>query len=108
MAFLPPGYPNYVAYPNTDWYDEIYSNDWMMKHSLSVTGQEGRTGYNLSISYTDNPGLTKIPDTNAIFCVPMFIRILLSGYVSVLVYGGITPTRRKAIPVHSPISIPKK
>ena len=36
------GYPNYVAYPNTDWYDEIYSNDWMMKHSLSVTGQEGR------------------------------------------------------------------
>ena len=50
------GYPNYVAYPNTDWYDEIYSNDWMMKHSLSVTGQEGRTGYNLSISYTDNPG----------------------------------------------------
>lgn len=53
------GYPNYVAYPNTDWYDEIYSNDWMMKHSLSVTGQEGRTGYNLSISYTDNPGLIK-------------------------------------------------
>ena len=31
----------------------------MMKHSLSVTGQEGRTGYNLSISYTDNPGLIK-------------------------------------------------
>ena len=30
-----------------------------MKHSLSVTGQEGRTGYNLSISYTDNPGLIK-------------------------------------------------
>ena len=25
-----------------------------------------------------------------------------------LAYGGITPTRRKAIPVHSPISIPKK
>ncbi len=54
------GYPNYVAYPNTDWYDEIYSNDWMMKHSLSVTGQEGgRTGYNLSVSYIDNPGLIK-------------------------------------------------
>ena len=51
--------PNWLAYPNTDWYDEIYSNDWMMKHSLSVTGQEGRTGYNLSISYTDNPGLIK-------------------------------------------------
>lgn len=55
----PSGYPNYVAYPNTDWYDEIYSNDWMMKHSLSVTGQEGRTGYNLSVSYIDNPGLIK-------------------------------------------------
>lgn len=102
------GYPNYVAYPNTDWYDEIYSNDWMMKHSLSVTGQEGRTGYNLSISYTDNPGLIKDTGYQRYFCVPMFIRILLSGYVLVLAYGGITLTRRKAIPVHSPILILKR
>src|SRR3712207_8589471 len=29
------GYPNYVAYPNTDWYDEIYQTKVMQEHSLS-------------------------------------------------------------------------
>ncbi len=29
------GYPNYVAYPNTDWWDEIYTKQWMQKHAES-------------------------------------------------------------------------
>lgn len=28
------GYPNYVAYPNTDWYDEIYQTKVMQEHSF--------------------------------------------------------------------------
>lgn len=51
------GYPNYVAYPNTDWWDEIYNKKWMQKHSLSVSGKEKRTGYQLNLTYFDNPGI---------------------------------------------------
>lgn len=50
------GYPNYVAYPNTDWMDEIYNTKLMQEHSLSVAGREKRTRYNLGITYLDNPG----------------------------------------------------
>lgn len=53
------GYPNYVAYPNTDWWDEIYTKQWMQRHTLSVNGKENRTGYALSFGYTDNPGVIK-------------------------------------------------
>ncbi len=57
------GYPNYVAYPNTDWWDEIYSKEWMQKHTVSIDGKEKRTGFSLSFSYIDNPGLMKISGT---------------------------------------------
>lgn len=52
------GYPNYVAYPNTDWYDEVYNPKWMQEHTVTVTGAEKRTRYSLSATYLDNPGLT--------------------------------------------------
>ena len=39
------GYPNYVAYPNTDWWDEIYTKQWMQKHTISLNGKEKKTGY---------------------------------------------------------------
>lgn len=51
------GYPNYVAYPNTDWYDEIYKTKVMQEHSLSVAGNDTHTRYNLGLTYLDNPGL---------------------------------------------------
>lgn len=53
------GYPNYVAYPNTDWWDEIYTKQWMQKHSVSINGKEKRTGYSMSFSFIDNPGVVK-------------------------------------------------
>lgn len=53
------GYPNYVAYPNTDWWNEIYTKQWMQKHSISLNGKEKRTGYSMSFSYIDNPGVVK-------------------------------------------------
>ena len=46
------GYPNYVAYPNTDWWDGIYTKQWMQKHTISLNGKE-------SFSYIDNPGIMK-------------------------------------------------
>jgi len=53
------GYPNYVAYPNTDWWNEIYTNEWMQKHTVSIDGKDTRTGYSMSLSYIDNPGVIK-------------------------------------------------
>jgi len=53
------GYPNYVAYPNTDWWDEIYTKQWMQKHTISLNGKEKKTGYSMSFSYIDNPGIMK-------------------------------------------------
>lgn len=53
------GYPNYVAYPNTDWWSQIYTNEWMQKHSISLNGKDKRTGYSLSLSYIKNPGVVK-------------------------------------------------
>lgn len=38
------GYPNYVAYPNTDWYDEVYNPKLMQEHSITLTGAEREPG----------------------------------------------------------------
>ncbi|MDM8339129.1 TonB-dependent receptor [Mediterranea massiliensis] len=51
------GYPNYVAFPNTDWYDAVYNPKWMQEHSITLTGAEKRTRYSLSATYINNPGL---------------------------------------------------
>jgi len=53
------GYPNYVAYPNIDWWDQIYTKQWMQKHTVSIDGKDTRTGYSMSFSYIDNPGVVK-------------------------------------------------
>ena len=51
------GYPNYVAYPNTDWYDVIYKTKVMQEHSMSLLGSEKHTKYSLGLTYLDNPGM---------------------------------------------------
>ena len=53
------GYPNYVAYPNTDWYDEVYNPKLMQEHSITVSGAEKRTTYSLSATFLNNPGLVE-------------------------------------------------
>ena len=52
------GYPNYVAYPNTDWMRVLFNNKKLYhKHNISVRGSEGKTKYLLSASYMENPGI---------------------------------------------------
>ena len=51
------GFPNYVAYPNTDWYDVLYNPKWMQEHTVSVVGAEKRTTYSFSATFLDNPGI---------------------------------------------------
>ena len=56
------GYPNYVAYPNTDWYKEVFRNRMMNEQTVSVLGATDRVSFNFSGSFLDNPGL--ISDTD--------------------------------------------
>ncbi|MDR1722852.1 MAG: TonB-dependent receptor [Tannerella sp.] len=58
-GIAPSGYPNYVAYPNIDWWDEIYTKAWMQEHTVALNGKDRKTGYSMSFSYTDNPGVVK-------------------------------------------------
>jgi len=51
------GYPNYVAFPNTDWMDAFFQNEVYQKHNLSVAGSSGGTKYLLSGSFISNPGI---------------------------------------------------
>ncbi|NDV81202.1 TonB-dependent receptor [Bacteroides sp. 51] len=52
------GYPNYIAYPNTNWQDETYNkNSMKSEHNLSISGGSENTRYLMSIGYVDNPGL---------------------------------------------------
>lgn len=53
------GYPNYVAYPNTDWYDVMYQPKIMQEHTMTISGAEKRTKYNMSASFLNNPGLVE-------------------------------------------------
>jgi TonB-linked SusC/RagA family outer membrane protein len=51
------GYPNYVAYPNVPWMEEMFTPGLYQKHSLSATGSSAKTRYRMSLDYMDNPGV---------------------------------------------------
>lgn len=51
------GYPNYVAYPNTDWWSEIYNKSLQQTYNVSISGKEKKSGYTMSFGYVDNPGI---------------------------------------------------
>lgn len=51
------GVPNYMAYPNTDWFSEIFSPGFSQEHNLSVEGSSEKVKYMLSLGYLDNNGV---------------------------------------------------
>lgn len=51
------GYPNYVAYPNTNWGKEIFENNLIQNHNISVLGGAERVSYNISSRFMNNPGI---------------------------------------------------
>lgn len=48
--------PNWLAYPNTDWAQEMFQSSFYHRYSFSVTGGNETSKYLLSASYQDNPG----------------------------------------------------
>lgn len=53
------GTPNYIAYPNTNWAKEMFQNNIIKEHNISVDGGNEKTKYSLSAGYLDNPGLVE-------------------------------------------------
>mgnify|MGYP000174685139 CR=1 FL=1 len=51
------GYPNYVAYPNTDWEDELFRTNVLQDHTVSLTGGSDKIRFLTSAGYQDNPGI---------------------------------------------------
>lgn len=51
------GVPNYVAYPNTNWFDEIFQNGYSQEHNLSISGGSKTVRYLISAGYLDNEGV---------------------------------------------------
>lgn len=50
------GIPNWMAYPNTDWSEELFKSSFFQRHSLSVSGGSKNSTYLLSVGYQNNPG----------------------------------------------------
>lgn len=51
--------PNYIAYPNTDWTDWIYSQNWIQSHNISAVGGSESSSFMISGRLFDNPGIMK-------------------------------------------------
>lgn len=56
-GLAPSGLPNRIAYPNTNWGDWIYNDNWLQNHNLSVSGGSDKIRFNLSGKFQDNPGI---------------------------------------------------
>lgn len=50
------GLPNYVAYPNTDWANAVFTNNIVQNHNLSVSGGSDKSTFLLSAGILNNPG----------------------------------------------------
>ncbi len=46
-------------YPNTDWVDVMFNPAFVQNHYLTFNGGEGKTKYNVSLGYVDQPGTMK-------------------------------------------------
>ena len=53
------GVPNYVAFPNTDWQNELFQKGLINDHNVSVNGGSDKIRFLLSAGYMDNPGLVE-------------------------------------------------
>lgn len=53
------GVPNWMAYPNTDWVDELYKTGVSTNHSLSISGGTDKVKFYTSVGYVNNPGIVE-------------------------------------------------
>lgn len=53
------GVPNHIAFPNTNWPREMYENNMVQEHALSLNGGGEKSTCLVSLGYLDNPGLVE-------------------------------------------------
>lgn len=51
------GVPNYAAYPNTDWFSELFQTGYTQEHNVNVSGGTKKVSYLMSGGYLDNQGV---------------------------------------------------
>lgn len=51
------GVPNYIAYPNTNWFNEIFNTGLAQEYNLTIQKGDGNTKYLISAGYLDNEGV---------------------------------------------------
>jgi len=51
------GVENRIAYPNTDWFAELFQPGLLQKHNVSVSGGNEKVRSYISIGYLDNQGV---------------------------------------------------
>lgn len=54
------GIRNYIAYPNTDWFDVIFKNGFSHNHHLTVSGASEKIKYSVSMGFLDNRGVMNV------------------------------------------------
>ena len=51
------GVKNSIAYPNTDWFKEVFQTGFMQTHNVAVSGGTEKTKSYISLGYMDNAGV---------------------------------------------------
>ena len=51
------GVPNYIAYPNTEWFDVLFDTGLSQSHHISMAGSSDKMNYSLALGFLDNPGI---------------------------------------------------
>lgn len=51
------GLPNYMVYPNTNWFDEVFNTGFSQEHNLSISGGSSKVKYLISAGFLDNEGI---------------------------------------------------
>lgn len=46
-----------LKYPNTQWVDDVFQNNWLQNHNLSFSGGSDKVKFFGSFGYLDNPGI---------------------------------------------------
>ncbi len=56
-ALTEQGIPYRAAYPNTDWFSELFSTGFSQEHNVTISGGSKNVKYLASIGYLDNEGV---------------------------------------------------
>ena len=56
------GMPNYMAYPNTEWFSVIFKPGVSQNHHITMAGSQKDLRYSVALGYTDNPGIMNVAE----------------------------------------------